>query len=85
MPADRVSSYLNKDGEEATVEELTCVLSPAVAFIVDANVNIYDSSDMKVGISVELLKNISYLACSSVSCELTKTAGISSKLTWTGP
>ena len=56
MPADRVSSYLNRDGEDATIDELSYVLGPAVVYIVFAHVNIYDSSDMKVGINIELLK-----------------------------
>jgi hypothetical protein len=47
----RTSNWKHTDGHEATVAALTVALDGSVSLLVEENINIYDSSDFKVGVT----------------------------------
>ena len=53
--ANKSSAYLNEDGEEATIDELTTAFLHSKTVLLAKHLNIYHSTDMKVGIDVKLL------------------------------
>lgn len=54
----RASAYLHDDGEEATVAELSLAFASSASALHEKNLNLYHSTDMKVGILIPELQSM---------------------------
>ena len=60
----RCEYWRSEDGSEATVQTLAAAIGPSTSMLIQDNVDVYDSTDFKIGVNMDILVKYSLMLTS---------------------